>query len=214
MLLTLTDSGSSHDRCSTAAWAAPKPINPISFDDANLIQIFLAQLAYKTLHPESRFQLRRDLYARASMLTRTSVNTKRKATTEDQQTVFMALCGMGLQARLETVTDDGYVSIDIALPAAPATATATATATGPATGPAPATTPGPATNKIPVAVLIGALGDFTNSGYKTGNPILKEFLLETRGWKAVTLDPESIRAAAAAGQIALTTFLTKHLLTN
>ena len=85
---------------------------------------------------------------------------------------------MGQQPELEALTDDGLFSIDIALPES-------------AQDGQPKT-----------AVEVDGPQHFTSSGGKTGSTQLRDFLLEQRGWRVVSLPYFAIDAASTDAELA------------
>ena len=94
-----------------------------------------------------------------------------------QQRVYEALQGMGQQPQLEALTDDGLFSIDIALPESEQD------------------------GRPKTAVEVDGPSHFTSSGSKTGNTQLRDFLLEQRGWRVVSLPYFAINAASTDAEL-------------
>ena len=89
-----------------------------------------------------------------------------------QQRVHDALRGMGQLPELEALTEDGLFSIDIALPASGQD------------------------DRPKTAVEVDGPSHFTSSGGKTGSTQLRDFLLEQRGWRVVSLPYFAIEGAS------------------
>jgi len=93
-----------------------------------------------------------------------------------QRRVHTALESMGLQPQLEALTDDGLFSIDIALPAKVG-------------------------ESLRIAVEVDGPQHFTSSGCKTGNTRLRDYLLERRGWRLVSLRVADIDKARSSAEL-------------
>ena len=94
-----------------------------------------------------------------------------------QQRVYEALQGLGQQPQLEALTEDGLFSIDIALPASAEDC------------------------RPKTAVEVDGPHHFTASGGKTGSMQLRDFLLEKRGWRVVSLPYFAINAASSDAEL-------------
>jgi len=88
-----------------------------------------------------------------------------------QRRVFEALRRLGRSPELETLTDDGFSSIDISLAAQ-------------------------APGGERVAVEVDGPSHFTSSGSPKGSTLLRNFLLERRGWRVVCIAYTHIDAAS------------------
>ena len=86
---------------------------------------------------------------------------------------------MGQQPELEALTDDGLFSIDIALPEE-----------------------SEQDGRLNTAVEVDGPQHYTSSGGKTGSTQLREFLLEQRGWRVVSLPYFAIDAASTDTKLA------------
>ena len=94
-----------------------------------------------------------------------------------QQRVYEALRGIGQQPELEALTDDGLFSIDIALPESKQD------------------------GRPMTAVEVDGPQHFTSSGGKTGSTQLRDYLLEQRGWRVVSLPYFAIDAASTDAEL-------------
>ena len=120
--------------------------------------------------PDTSLQLPDELVQRAQSVQRKQA--QQPTVSRLQQRVNESLRGMGQQPELEALTDDGLFSIDIAL------------------------TESEQDGRLKTAVEVDGPQHFTSSGGKTGSAQLRDFLLEQRGWRVITLPYFAIDAAS------------------
>ena len=139
-----------------------------AFEDKSLQQISYAYLVGRALGWS--WQLPNELVQRAQSVQRRSA--QQPTVSRLQHRVYEALQGMGQQPQLEALTDDGLFSIDIALPESTQE------------------------SQPKTAVEVDGPSHFTSSGGKTGSTQLRDFLLEQRGWRVVSLPYFAIDSAS------------------
>ena len=152
-----------------------------ALNDKELEQISYAHLVGQALGWS--MQLPNELVQRAQSVQRRLA--QQPTVSRLQQRVYDAR-GMGQRPELEALTDDGLFSIDIALPESEQE------------------------SRPKIAVEVDGPSHFTSSGSKTGNTQLRDFLLEQRGWRVVSLPYFAINAASNDAE--LTEYLADALL--